>query len=96
MDSYNFYVYILASTTGTLYLGFTNDLERRSWEHRDKFYHGFTSKYGCNRLVYFEHHTDIYEAIDREKQLKNWNRKKKEVLIRSLNPGWNDLSQEWR
>jgi len=95
MSTHNYYVYVMASTTGTLYIGVTNNLEKRTLEHRHKVSRGFSSKYGCNRLVYFEHHEDIKAAIGREKQLKRWGRKKKEWLIRSLNPGWNNLDQGW-
>ena len=95
MQSYNYYVYIMASVGGTLYIGVTNNLERRLVEHRQLQTKGFTHKYHCHRLVYCEHHQDITAAIAREKQLKGWVRKKKEWLIGSLNPGWHDLSQEW-
>ncbi len=95
MDSYNFYVYIMASTSGTLYIGFTNDLERRVVEHKTGLFPSFTKKYHCHRLVYLEHHTDATTAITREKQLKGWVRRKKEKLINTLNPGWHDLSQGW-
>ena len=95
MQSHNYYVYIMASASGTLYIGVNNNLEKRVWEHRHKTYRGFSSKYGCNRLIYFEHHEDINAAIAREKQLKGWVRKKKERLINTLNPGWHDLNQEW-
>lgn len=90
-----YYVYILASESGTLYIGVTNDLERRVSEHKLKLIDGFTSKYGCHRLIYYEDYNNISQAIIREKQLKNWNRKKKQDLIRTINPHWKDLSQEW-
>jgi len=85
----------MASHTGTLYIGFTNDLERRVSEHKQGLVEGFSKKYGCNRLIYYEHYTDVNAAIGREKQLKKWSRTKKENLIKSLNPGWCDLSLEW-
>ena len=69
----------------------TNDLIRRITEHKDGKIEGFSKKYSCKKLVYYEHHPDVYAAINREKQLKKWNRKKKEKLIKTLNPHWNDL-----
>jgi putative endonuclease len=89
-----FYVYILASDTGTLYIGMTNDLSRRTWEHQQHLVKGFSSKYQCHKLIYFETAETTIAAIEREKQLKNWNRKKKEWLIRQQNPSWKDLSSE--
>jgi len=88
---YNFYVYITASPTGTLYIGMTNDLIRRIAEHKEGKIEGFSKKYSCKKLVYYEHYSDVYVAINREKQLKKWNRKKKEKLIKTLNSHWNDL-----
>ena len=85
------YVYMLASKKGgTLYIGVTNDLSRRVYEHqqRDK---GFTAKYGAIRLVWYEEHDDITAAIQREKSLKRWRRRWKIDLIESINPEWNDL-----
>lgn len=86
-----FYVYIVASESGTLYIGVTNDLKRRIFEHREKLIDGFTKKYDCKKLIYFELTESIAAAIRREKQLKNWNREKKEHLIMGLNPTWKDL-----
>ncbi len=86
------YVYILASPSGTLYTGVTNNLFRRTREHREKLNRGFSSKYRCSKLVYFEIHESPDEAIDREKQIKRWRREKRERLIRTLNPPWLDLS----
>ena len=94
--NYNFFVYIMASKSGTLYIGFTNDLVRRTFEHKQKHVEGFTKQYGCNRLIYFEHFTHVDSAIQREKQLKRWSRRKKEVLIKKLNPTWRDLSDDWK
>lgn len=91
-----YYVYILASQrNGTLYIGVTNDLERRVFEHRQGIVDGFTKKYGVKRLVYFEETNDVTSAIVREKQLKKWNRKWKLRIIEEKNPGWNDLSSGW-
>ena len=96
MTKYNYYVYILASSkNGTLYIGITNDLIRRLYEHKNNLVKGFTSKYKVHNLVYFEETDDIAEAIRREKQLKGWNRKWKIALIEKDNPNWDDLSKEW-
>jgi len=92
---YNFYVYIMASESGTLYVGMTNDLTRRAYEHQNGLNEGFTKKYSCHKLVYFEHFTDVYEAINREKQIKRWRRAKKQNLIRTINKPWRDLSLDW-
>ncbi len=92
---YNFYVYIMASYSGTLYVGITNNLERRVYEHKYNLIEGFTKKYSCHKLVYYEHFTNVYEAINREKQIKRWRREKKQNLIRTINRGWRDLSLEW-
>lgn len=95
MRQHNYYVYFMASESGTLYIGVTNDLMRRVTEHKSGEVEGFTKKYGCVKLVYYEHFPDIRAAIEREKQLKKWRREKKEWLIRSMNPGWVDLTLEW-
>lgn len=95
MKNFNFYAYILSSNNGVLYIGFTNNLERRISEHKQKLIKGFTEKYNCNCLVYYEHYTDVDTAIKKEKQLKKWSREKKENLIKKLNPKWEDLSLEW-
>jgi len=89
------YIYIMASKSGTLYIGVTNDIERRVFEHKDGLCKGFTKKYSCNKLVYFEEIGDICEAILKEKILKGWSRKKKENLIKSQNPRWDDLTEKW-
>jgi putative endonuclease len=87
-----YYVYILASKLGgTLYIGVTNDLVRRVYEHREKLADGFTKKYDVARLVYFESHGEIEVAITREKQMKKWNRAWKVRLIEESNPNWSDL-----
>ncbi len=95
MTSKQYYVYILSNATGTLYVGVTNDLERRVYEHKHKLVSGFTERYNVDRLVYFETTSDIRAAIEREKQIKGWVRAKKVELIRSDNPAWRDLSAEW-
>jgi putative endonuclease len=90
----NYWVYILASAkNGTLYIGVTNDLERRVYEHKLGLIPGFTQKYKVERLVYFETTNDAYEALAREKQLKKWKRDWKLSLIESVNPNWEDLAK---
>ena len=87
-----YYVYILASKkNGTLYIGMTNDLKRRVYEHKHGLIDGFTKKYDVQLLVYYDYTTDVQAAISREKQLKKWNRKWKIELIEKVNPGWDDL-----
>ena len=89
-------VYILASQrNGTLYIGVTNDLKRRVYEHKNGLVEGFTKKYHVALLVWYEQTTDIYSAIRREKQLKKWNRAWKLRLIEENNPEWHDLSRDW-
>ena len=90
-----YYVYILASKTYRLYIGVTNSLERRVYEHKEKVVEGFTSRYNINRLVYYETFGDIHLAIAREKELKGWLKYKKYALIESENPQWKDLSEDW-
>jgi putative endonuclease len=90
-----YYVYIMASSTCTLYVGVTNDLERRVFEHKQGLVPGFTRQYGVKRLVHYEDTNDVSVAIAREKQIKAWRRSKKVDLIESRNPGWRDLSDEW-
>jgi putative endonuclease len=90
-----FYVYLLASKSRRLYVGVTNSLERRLFEHKSKLVDGFTKQYNIDRLVYFEQTTDVLSAITREKQIKSWNRSKKISLIETINPTWEDLSGEW-
>ena len=92
----NYYVYILSNEARTLYIGVTNNLERRLHEHKNKLISGFTKKYNLTKLVYYEETTDIRSAIDREKQLKGWLRIKKVTLIEEMNPGWDDLSLSWK
>ena len=93
MNSY--YVYILASKrNGTLYIGVTNDLVRRVYEHKNNLVNGFTKKYNIHILVYYEDCNDIESVIVREKQMKKWNRKWKLELIEKTNPQWRDLYEE--
>jgi len=90
-----YYVYVMANAGRMLYTGVTNNLERRVFEHKAKLICGYTSKYDITRLVYYEATASIRAALAREKQLKGWLRKKKVALIRSVNPGWRDLSDDW-
>ena len=90
-----YYVYIMSSETGTLYIGMTNELRRRVHQHKHKVVDSFTGKYDVNRLVYFETYGDVLQAIAREKQIKGWTRRKKLALIESQNPTWRDLSDDW-
>src|ERR1700678_282650 len=87
--------YIVASNTGTLYIGMCNSIERRMREHKSGQFESFASRYHCDRLVYFESFDDVRNAIDREKQLKGWRREKKVGLIEKLNPRWQDLAEKW-
>jgi putative endonuclease len=90
-----YYVYILSNKRGTLYIGITNDLERRVYQHKHKLIEGFTKRYNITDLVYFETTDDVTSAIAREKQIKGILRSKKKDLIRQLNPYWKDLSEDW-
>ncbi len=87
----SYFVYILASRSRFLYVGVTNNLERRMYEHLEGQSPCFTKKYRVTRLVYFEETTDVMAAIEREKQIKSWRRSKKVALIESVNPKWQDL-----
>jgi putative endonuclease len=90
-----YFVYILANEPkGVLYVGVTNDLARRTSEHKSKVVPGFTSRYGVSRLVYYEEYGSILEARDRERALKHWRRRWKFKLIEELNPTWRDLYDE--
>ncbi len=90
-----YYVYILTNKQNkVLYIGITNNLKRRLWEHKNKFIEGFTSKYNVDKLVYYEVFFDPYNAITREKQLKNWHRDWKIKLINQFNPNWDDLGKD--
>ena len=92
---HQYFVYIMTNKSGTLYVGVSNNLERRIFEHKNSLMAGFTKKYKINRLVYYEETNDILAAIAREKQLKGWRRDKKIALIESVNPEWKDLSEDW-
>ena len=92
---HHFYVYIMSSPSRTLYVGMTNDLARRVYDHKHKLVAGFTARYSVNELVHFEETSDVHAAIAREKQIKGWTRAKKIALIEATNPQWQDLSAEW-
>lgn len=90
----NFYVYILASRkNGTLYIGMTENLPKRTWEHKNEAVEGFTKKYGVKTLVYYEVSGDYEEALKREKKLKKWPRQWKLNVINEMNPKWEDLHE---
>ena len=90
-----YYVYILTNKSGTLSVGFTNDIKKHLYQHRQQPVTGFTQKYNIDRLLYFETFGDPVSAIAREKQIKPWRRTKKLNLIKSHNPNLNDLSADW-
>jgi len=96
MSNKNYYVYILTNKGNTVfYIGVTDDLKRRLYEHKNELIDGFTKKYKLKKLVYFEEYQDINEAIKREKQLKNWHRDWKINLIKNKNSTFKDLSESW-
>ena len=91
-----YYVYFLTNwDDSVLYIGVTNNLPRRLYEHRNGLVDGFTKKYNVHKLVHYECTNDVYSAISREKQLKKWTRAKKNALVVKENPQWRDLSLEW-
>jgi len=90
-----YYVYIMTNGVRTLYIGVTQYLMRRVFEHKEKLVEGFTKRYNITMLVYYETTSDIRAAIAREEQLKSWRRSKKIALIKSSNPQWKDFSLEW-
>ena len=97
MREHRYSVYILTNWNDrVMYVGMTNDLERRLYEHKNKLVKGFTEKYNIHKLVYFEETQDVYAAITREKEIKKWRREKKNTLVNKTNPEWKDLSEEWK
>ena len=90
-----YFVYIMTNRSRTLYVGVTNNLARRVYEHKNKLVPGFTSRYNIDRLVHFESMPDVRAAIAREKQIKGWLRAKKIALVESVNRDWKDLSLAW-
>lgn len=96
MNKGNYYVYILTTWNNkVMYIGVTNNLERRLYEHKNKLIDGFTKTYNVNKLVYYEITNDINAALRREKEIKKWRREKKNNLVESLNPEWKDLGEEF-
>ncbi len=95
LNDHCYSVYIIASRSRVIYIGMTNNLSRRVFEHKNGLVEGFTKGYRCHRLVYYESFDDVTKAIDREKQLKRWSRTKKVWLIERRNPTWEDLASEW-
>jgi len=88
-------VYIMASASGVLYVGVTNDIARRVSEHKLGMAPGFTKRYKCHRLVWYESGPDVSGAIISEKKIKGWRRSKKDALIAAMNPAWRDLSEDF-
>ena len=95
MHEGSYCTYMMASRSHTLYVGVTGDLLKRVFQHKWKEHDGFTARYNCDRLVWFERHQDVQAAIAREKELKGWRRSKKIALIESINHTWADLSRDW-
>jgi len=95
MKDYNYYIYILTNRNNkVMYVGMTKDLKRRIYEHKNKLCAGFTKKYNVDKLVYFEHTSDVESAISREKEIKKWRREKKDMVVKSMNPEWRDLADD--
>jgi len=95
LKHHNYYIYIISNWNNkVIYLGMTNDLERRIYEHKNKIFEGFSKKYNLNKLVYYEYTNDVNAAIQREKQINKWRREKKNSLVESRNPEWKDLADE--
>ena len=96
MKAKSYWIYILTNWNDkVMYIGMTNNLERRVYEHKHKLVDGFTKKYNINKLVYYEQGADVHAAIAREKEIKKWRRDKKNQLVMTMNPEWKDLSLEW-
>ena len=95
MQEHCYFTYIMASRSHTLYIGVTGNLRKRVFDHKWKEHEGFTARYNCDRLVWFERYQDVQKAIAREKELKGWLRSRKIALIESVNSAWVDLSRDW-
>jgi putative endonuclease len=95
MPERTYFTYIMASRSHTLYIGMTSDLQQRVFQHKWREKDGFTARYNCDRLVWFQSFNEVSDAIDREKELKGWRREKKIALIEQANPTWQDLSRDW-
>jgi putative endonuclease len=92
---HEYFVYMMTKVSGMLYIGMTNNITRRVHEHKTKVNESFTSKYNLTKLVYFESHRYVNDAIAREKQLKGWLRARKVALVNEMNPEWKDLAADW-
>ena len=93
---HNYYVYFMTNEwRDVLYTGVTNSLERRVWQHKQGAIEGFTKQYSCHLLVHMENHHQISDVIAREKQIKGWSRARKNALVESTNPNWQDLAATW-
>lgn len=90
-----YWVYVMASASGTLYIGSTSELDARVWQHKNGIFEGFSKKYHCTRLVYFQEYVNVNSSTARERQLKGWRREKKIALIESKNPRWEDIARTW-
>ncbi len=91
-----YFVYLLTNWNNkVMYVGVTNNIERRIYEHKNKTVQGFTEKYNVSKPVYFEETNDVTSAISREKEIKKWRREKRNTLVHGMNPEWEDLSKEW-
>ncbi|MDA1258026.1 MAG: GIY-YIG nuclease family protein [Chloroflexi bacterium] len=90
-----YFTYMMASPSRVIYIGVTGDLERRVWQHKNALSPGFTTRYGCAKLVWFDETSEVHEAIREEKHLKQWRRQWKIDLIERDNPQWRDLASEW-
>jgi putative endonuclease len=91
-----YWIYLMTNRwKNVLYTGVSNSLENRIWQHKNGAVPGFTKKYNCDRLVYFEEYSEITDAIAREKQIKGWTRVKKNALVTAKNPDWQDLAEHW-
>ncbi len=96
MNEKSYYVYILTNDWGNvMYVGMTSNIERRLYEHKQELADGFTKRYHVHKLVYYEQTNDAYAAVTRERQLKGWTRKRKNELVETVNPNWEDLSTSW-
>ena len=96
MNEKSYYVYILTNDWGNvMYVGMTSNIERRLYEQKQELADGFTKRYHVHKLVYYEQTNDAYAAVTRERQLKGWTRKRKNELVETVNPNWEDLSTSW-
>jgi putative endonuclease len=95
MKEHTYFVYMMASRSRVLYIGMTNNLRHRVWEHKNELLEGFTREYKCHRLVFFESFDEVAKALDREKQLKRWNRTEEGLAHCTEKPTWEDLSTGW-